>query len=92
MDALKNAPVDPPRIGCYQLHLLLSSPASIRVGSLGDFAFPSGRYIYTGSAMNGLAARVARHLRRDKKRHWHIDYLRQYAEVIQVELFPGAER
>ena len=34
--------------------------------------------------MNGLKKRIARHLRKDKKLHWHIDYLLQHAEVVDV--------
>ncbi|MFO8145391.1 MAG: DUF123 domain-containing protein, partial [Candidatus Syntrophosphaera sp.] len=32
----------------------------------------------------GLAARIARHQREPKPRHWHIDYLRAHAELIAV--------
>lgn len=31
--------------------------------------------MYVGSAMGGLAARLARHHRAGKRLHWHIDYL-----------------
>lgn len=61
--------------GCYTLVIVLPKPTSIRVGELGAALFPSGFYLYTGSAMSGLRARIARHLRKSKKRHWHIDYL-----------------
>lgn len=44
--------------------------------------FPKGYYVYTGSAKKNLAARLARHRRKRKKFHWHIDYLRQEADVI----------
>jgi len=37
--------------------------------------FPRGHYIYFGSALGGLRSRVSRHLRHDKKLHWHADYL-----------------
>ena len=34
-----------------------------------------GFYIYVGSAFGtgGITSRIHRHLRRDKKQHWHID-------------------
>jgi len=56
------------------------------VGSLGTVHFPSGTYLYTGSAMGpgGLAARLARHCRDQKKRHWHIDYLLEPATVEAI--------
>ena len=37
--------------------------------------FKKGYYVYIGSAMNSLVARINRHLSDDKKLHWHIDYL-----------------
>ena len=33
--------------------------------------------------MGGLDARVARHLRAEKKLHWHIDYLLERASVTE---------
>lgn len=59
----------------YQLLLLVTAPLQCRVGRLGEFAFPIGHYVYTGSAKRNLEARIARHLRRDKALRWHIDYL-----------------
>ena len=40
-----------------------------------DYKFRKGYYVYIGSAMNSLVARINRHLSDDKKLHWHIDYL-----------------
>ena len=59
----------------YQLAIRIGRPIRIRVGRLGEFEFPAGRYVYTGSARRGLEARVRRHLSRAKRLHWHIDYL-----------------
>lgn len=59
----------------YQLLIHLSHPFRIRIGRLGEFYFPAGDYIYTGSARRNLEARIARHLRREKRLRWHIDYL-----------------
>ncbi len=71
--------------GCYALHLHLSQPRTLRIGQLGRFTFPSGEYIYVGSALGsgGLRARVGRHLRGDGKVHWHIDYLRRAVAEVQ---------
>jgi Uri superfamily endonuclease len=70
--------------GLYQLLIFLPESRSIRVGKLGDFRFPSGYYVYTGSAKRGLNARIARHVRRRKKSHWHIDYLLRYGNIVKV--------
>ncbi len=74
--------------GVYQLLIFLSRTVPIRVGSKGIFTFPKGYYVYTGSAGNGLKARVQRHLRRQKKHFWHIDYLLDHASVKQIFVFP----
>ena len=78
--------------GTYALVLYLSRATTIRIGALGAFKFPRGYYLYIGSAMNGLAARIARHLRPDKKTHWHIDYFLAHALVKEVWTHQGAER
>lgn len=56
----------------------------LEIGRLGTFEFPAGLYLYCGSALNGLKGRIRRHLRRDKKHHWHIDRLTAVAPVAQV--------
>jgi len=77
--------------GVYHLLLHLGEPVSIRVGRLGRFSFPAGWYIYTGSAMGGLEARIARHRRRRKRLHWHIDYLLARARLVDVVAIPTGE-
>jgi Uri superfamily endonuclease len=78
--------------GVYQLHLRLDKPKRIRVGKLGVFTFPAGRYIYTGSAMNGLVGRLRRHLKKRKKLHWHIDYLLRHAKIETIFVLETGER
>ncbi|MFQ3548955.1 MAG: GIY-YIG nuclease family protein [Armatimonadota bacterium] len=48
--------------GCYQLLIYLDSSKAIQIGKLGEFYFPQGYYVYTGSAMRGIVSRVSRHL------------------------------
>ena len=59
----------------YQLVIEVDSPLGLQVGRLGSFELPAGVYVYTGSAKQGLEARIARYQRADKKLRWHIDYL-----------------
>jgi len=59
----------------YQLLIDVAQPLRCTIGRLGEFDFPAGRYVYTGSATRNPDARIARHLRSDKRLHWHIDYL-----------------
>ncbi len=65
----------------YQLLLRLGRALELEVGRLGRVRLPAGDYVYTGSARRGLEARIARHLRRDKPRRWHIDWLTTHPEV-----------
>ncbi len=75
------------RRGIYLLICELRRNSEILVGRLGKFSLKKGFYIYVGSAMNGLEQRVARHLRKDKKMHWHIDYLLKKAKILEVVSF-----
>jgi len=59
----------------YILTIYVSENFKIRVGQLGEVSFKKGDYIYIGSARGCLEARLRRHLKRDKKSFWHIDYL-----------------
>ncbi|MBN1190928.1 MAG: DUF123 domain-containing protein [Dehalococcoidales bacterium] len=42
--------------------------------------------------MNGLEMRIGRHLKQHKKFHWHIDYLREKARIIDVMLIPAEKK
>ncbi len=68
--------------GSYLLMMRLDEACRIPVGRLGEIEFPAGHYVYIGSAMKNLTARVTRHLRRRKTMHWHVDYLRQQASAV----------
>jgi len=67
----------PRKGGVYTLLVEVDGDLTLRVGSLGLIELEKGTYVYVGSAKGpgGLRARVARHLRREKKLRWHIDYL-----------------
>lgn len=64
--------------------MVLDRDCRMSVGARGKIFFPSGFYIYTGRAKKGLQARVNRHLRRRKKKRWHIDYLLEKARIVRV--------
>lgn len=72
--------------GTYALILENKTLRKIQVGKLGRFSFTPGWYVYTGSAFGpgGLAARVGRHVKQEKKCRWHIDYLSTLAAVTRV--------
>lgn len=75
--------------GLYQLVIRLRRARIIKVGALGRFRFPAGWYVYTGSARNGLAQRIRRHLRGQKRKHWHIDYLLAAADGVEAFFMRG---
>ncbi len=70
--------------GIYVALLLLKKAKKIRIGKLGEIGFSPGYYAYVGSAQNSLERRIERHLRRNKKLKWHIDYLLKHAAVKEV--------
>jgi sugar fermentation stimulation protein A len=80
MDTLRELPVDlhvraGEDRGSYMLVLYNCRLLSVEVGSLGNIDFKKGYYVYVGSALNSLKARLSRHRRSRKKRFWHIDYV-----------------
>jgi endonuclease-3 len=80
--------------GIYMLLLFVSEEVSLSIGKLGKQRFPRGYYTYTGSALGkgatSLKHRIARHLRKEKPRFWHIDYLLA-DENVSVEAVIAAE-
>ncbi len=72
--------------GSYLLLINVKKSLSLKVGKLGSLQFDRGSYVYVGSSMNNLDKRVERHLRSDKKVHWHVDYflLDKNVEVVGV--------
>ncbi|MEM4576615.1 MAG: GIY-YIG nuclease family protein [Candidatus Nezhaarchaeales archaeon] len=77
-----------PRNGIYTIVVQLKEDEEIRVGSLGTITVGKGFYAYTGSAMGrgalSLRSRVLRHIKRDKKLRWHIDYLTSSRSSVVV--------
>ena len=73
-----------PMKGAYLLVMELHKDTSILVGKHGILHFKKGCYVYVGSALNGLEQRIQRHLRTNKKRHWHIDYLLPFTEIVEI--------
>jgi Uri superfamily endonuclease len=70
--------------GNYLLLIEQKNNGIIKIGKLGKIYFKKGFYVYVGSALNGLEQRIQRHLRKQKKTHWHIDYLLKHAKIVNV--------
>ena len=80
--------------GVYTLILFVPKETAVTVGHLGTQRFPRGHYTYTGSALgkgsSNLKHRLSRHLRKEKRRFWHIDYLLA-DQNVSVEAVVAAE-
>jgi len=65
--------------GVYTLIIFVQSTVLLKIGKFGEKKIERGYYTYTGSALGkgalSLAGRISRHLRKRKKKRWHIDYL-----------------
>lgn len=70
--------------GTYALVLQSLGSTIIQIGQWGHLNIKPGYYIYIGSAFGpgGVQARVSRHFRKVKSKHWHIDYLREHVNPI----------
>jgi len=61
--------------GTYLLFISVLQNTVVSIGSLRRVTFRRGTYLYIGRSKTNLAARVARHYRKEKRLFWHIDYL-----------------
>ncbi len=77
--------------GAYVLWIELSRTVSLPARFHGRVLGP-GCYLYAGSAYGpgGIRARAARHLKRRKRRRWHVDWLTTRARVVRVLPLPSA--
>lgn len=84
-----DAPVSP---GAYVLWLRLDAPLTATAGKIVARLEP-GDYLYCGSARGpgGLRARLARHMRRDKRAHWHVDQLTLAGNVLGAFIDEGGD-
>ena len=70
--------------GVYCLIIKLDQDKNIKIGKLGIINFKKGYYCYIGSALNSLEKRIERHKSKNKKIHWHIDYLLKFCKISNV--------
>jgi Uri superfamily endonuclease len=77
--------------GSYFLVIRLEEGKAVKTKGR-EFQLEKGYYVYVGSAMNSLEKRVARHFSREKKLHWHIDFLLKDAELLRAYMVPSEER
>lgn len=81
------APTDVPGVpGAYLLLIGLAQATPLPIRRFAGINLPPGWYVYAGNAhgAGGMRARVARHLRRDKGAHWHVDHLTRAASLAAI--------
>ena len=78
-----------PASGAYAL--ILRATKRIDCKPEKPWVLKPGTYIYAGRATRGLSARLARHKKRTKPVHWHIDHLtvRQTVAIENILLIPA---
>lgn len=76
--------------GAYLLLIRLDVPIEFTLRGR-PVRLAAGIYAYAGSANGpgGIKARVTRHMRKEKKLHWHVDRLTIAAQEITALAFPG---
>ncbi|MCF7953655.1 MAG: DNA/RNA nuclease SfsA [Spirochaetales bacterium] len=70
--------------GVYFIVMKVSEEMKLPISSLGSPVLKPGWYIYAGSAKKNLLQRINRHLRKNKRLRWHIDYLTTRADSIKA--------
>lgn len=70
--------------GTYILVIDLKKSQRIAAGKLPETEYKNGIYLYIGKAGNGLQGRLNRHLKKEKRLFWHIDYLLQKAMIKEI--------
>lgn len=83
----------PPEPGAYILLVRLDMPLTVSLPRVRAATLAPGLYLYCGSAKGpgGLRARLARHMRRGKKPHWHIDRLTEAGAALGAWVESGGD-
>ena len=78
--------------GTYLLLLECRIKTRLSIGKLGRMMVMPGYYVYVGSAFGpgGISARVRHHSEIAARPHWHIDYLRTGAELVDIWCIYGS--
>jgi len=70
----------------------LDKNSRISIGKRTAQDFPRGFYCYVGSGMKNLQQRIDRHLAREKRLRWHIDWFLVHANILEVKKIESEER
>ena len=80
----------PKEAGAYAVMLHLAIPVCFESSRLAQ-TLNAGWYVYAGSAYGpgGIRARLGRHLKKNKKLHWHVDQLTSVANGMRAIAVPN---
>jgi len=80
--------------GIYLLEIKLKENLVLDIKKFSKEMLKSGYYYYAGSAQKNLFHRIYRHLKVEKKKHWHIDYLTSSinSEISRIFVIPNAPK
>jgi Uri superfamily endonuclease len=73
--------------GIYVLLINMERDVDLTVGAKGRIQFKKGLYAYVGSGQINLEQRIKRHLKKEKRKFWHIDYLLSSCAAKIVKVF-----
>lgn len=68
----------------YSIFLLIEKECEVEIGKLGTYFFQPGVYVYVGSAKRNLLKRIERHICIEKKKRWHMDYIRPFGTIVKI--------
>ena len=68
----------------YSIFLSIENDCEVEIGKLGTYLFQRGVYVYIGSAKRNLMKRIERHVCKEKKKRWHLDYIRPYGTILKI--------
>ena len=79
--------------GAYGVLIALNEPVALNIRNLKAPDVSPGVYLYAGSAYGpgGIGARLARHFKKDKKLHWHVDRLTVEASMLAAFAVPEGQ-
>lgn len=76
----------------YQIFFELKKETEVYIPRFGNVLFKKGLYVYTGSGGQNVIKRINRHLKRNKIKHWHIDFVLLHGRVQLIKIIRAKNR
>ncbi|RKY30226.1 MAG: hypothetical protein DRP67_04940 [Candidatus Omnitrophota bacterium] len=78
--------------GVYILFINLAEDRKIKIGKRREKLFKKGIYLYVGRSMKNVEKRIERHFKKNKRKHWHIDYFVEHGDIKKVLILPSNDK